>query len=1287
MAEFVHLHCHSEYSLLDGLSNIGRLCARARELGMDTLALTDHGVLYGAIEFYNAAKKHGIKPIIGVEAYVAPGRHNDRSQKGYFHTVLLAKNATGYKNLVKLTTRAHLDGFYYKPRIDRELLEQHKEGLIVTQACVSGEVNRRIIQKDLDQARRAAAFYRDLLGPDHYYLELQLHPEVPELDEINQAVIKIGRELGIPLVATNDAHFVDREDAETHRLLRCLGFNTSLQSYCAKNPVLDDTYYLKSPEEMVQLMRGYPAEAIENTLRIAGMCDLQLEFGRVQLPEFPIPEGHTPSTYLHELCEEGLRRRFPNSSPPQQYWERLNYELDVIDQTGFPLYMLIVWDYVKFARSRSIPCLPRGSAGGSLVLYCLGISDVDPVANKLVFERFLNPERKEMPDIDMDFADSRRQEVIDYVVEKYGRERTAQIITFGTLGAKAAIRDVGRVLEVPLSLVDQVAKLIPMLPVGTTINQALERVPDLKKLYDSDAQVRDLIDKARRLEGVTRNVGTHACGVVVSRDPLDEIVPLQRTAKDENAVMACFPMGTLGEIGLLKMDMLGLANLSIVDSALRYISESLGQPYTLADIPTDDRKTFEALSRGDTRGVFQLEGAGMTRYLVELKPNRVEDIYAMVALYRPGPLEQIPVYIHNKNHPEEIKYLHPLLKPILEDTYGVITYQEQVLMILMTMAGYTMGQADIVRKAIGKKKRDLMEKEGPRFIEGCQKNGMSAEAAQHLWDLIQPFAGYSFNRAHATLYGLLAYQTAYLKTNFPTEYMAALLTSAASNLDKVAGAVSECLQLGVAVLPPDINTSDIGFTIELLPGTSLPDGIIHPKGIRFGLSAIKNVGEGPIKAILAARAEGGPFQSLEDLCLRVERHAINKRVLEALIKCGALDTLPGSRHQKLAILDQALAAGGEAQRAREQGQASLFDLFGGDAQDIAAAPSIPMPSIPDGPEQHRERLMWEKEFLGMYISAHPVAQALQLAPRDAGRISLSQLGEQLIGKKVRLIGMLTSLRRITTKKNDTMLVTTVEDLDSSIEMVVFPKTYERYREHWVEDAILAITAKVDERNSSLQLVCEEVYPYMEAPVPDESAAEMPLLVNPDELPLSPEGMALGFEDGEPLPPEPGEEIWSAPSAASYAGAGAPAPPAASTPPQSRPEAKTGLSSTAASLQSSTSSPVSILPRPRRRVTLSTAPREHQGEGAATPAGPSYHLHIYLPRTGDFDQDVRTMQEVDRLLRAYEGDQRITIYLPNPIGQVVLEPARRINPTPDLLTGLTRLLGEDNCYLEQVSRAA
>ncbi|HYF61754.1 MAG TPA: DNA polymerase III subunit alpha, partial [Herpetosiphonaceae bacterium] len=875
MNDFIHLHVHSEYSLLDGYATTKGIAERAAELGMDSIALTDHGVMYGAMEFYAAAKKANVKPIIGVEAYMAPGSIKDPMTKGgknYYHLLLLAKNEVGYRNLVKLTTRSHLDGLanrgvFARPRIDRELLEKYSEGVVVTSSCIAGEVIQHLTMQQKDKAREIAAWHRDLLGPDNYYLELQLHGNTPELEEINDELVRIGKELKIPLVATNDTHFIRAEDVEAHKHVMAMGFNMTLQELCSKNYQMDETYHISSADDMWNRFKRYGTAPIENTRRIADMCNLKLDFGRVQLPEFEIPEGHDAASYLRFVCEEGLMRRF-GGAPTEEYVNRLMYELDVINQTGFPDYMLIVWDYVKFARSKGIPCLPRGSAGASLVLYCLGITDVDPVENKLLFERFLSPERLEMPDIDTDFADSRRGEILEYISTKYGRENVAQIITYGTLGAKAALRDMARVLEIPLSEVDRVAKLIPALPVGTTIAQALTRVPELKQLHDTDPKLKELMTWAQKVEGRMKSVGTHACGVVVSRNPLENLVPLQRTTKDENSVMAAFEGPTLAKIGLLKMDILGLTNLSIVAEALKYIKDTTGRSIELADIPLDDKKTFDSLGRGETTNVFQFESAGMTKYLRELKPTRVGDLYAMVALYRPGPLEQIPVYIHNKNNPKDIKYLHPILKPILEDTYGVIVYQEQIMQLLQAIAGYTLGNAYIVLKAIGKKNRELMAEEEPRFKNGCLKNGLTKEQADTLWELIQPFAGYSFNRPHSTLYGLLSYQTAWLKVNYPTEYMAAVLTAASGAIEDVAKSVAECGRLGVAVLPADVNCSCEGFTIENLPEGQLDD-YTNRKGIRFGMMAIRNVGSGPVLAIIKEREENGKFASLDDFCARV----------------------------------------------------------------------------------------------------------------------------------------------------------------------------------------------------------------------------------------------------------------------------------------------------------------------------------------------------------------------------------------------------------------------------------
>jgi DNA polymerase III subunit alpha len=1101
MKDFTHLHVHSEYSLLDGYASTKAIAARAVELGMDSIALTDHGVMYGAMEFYDAAKKAGIKPILGMEAYMAPGSRGDAMTKGgknYYHLLLLAKNEVGYRNLVRLTTRAHLDGMgrgvFARPRIDRELLEQHHEGLVVTSSCIAGEVIQNLTAQQKRQAHETAAYYRDLLGPDNYFLELQLHDNTPELEGINDELVRIGSELGIPMVVTNDTHFVRKEDLKTQHMVMSMGMNLTYKEFCGKNFAMDESYHIMTGEEMWEKFKRYGTAPLENTRRIADMCNLTLDFGRVQLPQFDLPEGHDAASYLRLVCEEGLMKRM-NGNPPAHYIARLDDELDVINATGFPDYMLIVWDYVKYARSRGIPCLPRGSAGASLVLYCLNITDVDPVANKLLFERFLSRERLEMPDIDTDFADSRRGEILDYIAGKYGRDNVAQIITYGTLGAKAALRDMGRVMDIPLGEVDRVAKLIPQLPVGTTISQALERVPELRQIYESQPHLQELIDNARKVEGRMRNVGTHACGVVVSRTPLEEMVPLQRTTKDEQAVMAAYEGPTLAKMGLLKMDILGLTNLSAVAEALKYIERTTGRSMWLDEIPTDDPKVFQSLGRGETKNVFQLESAGMTRYLMQLKPTRVDDLYAMVALYRPGPLEQIPFYIQNKNNPGQIKYLHPILKPILEDTYGVIVYQEQIMQLLQTIADFTLGQAYIVIKAISKKNRELMAENGAIFKEGCRKKGISAEIADQLWELILPFAGYSFNRPHATLYGLLSYQTSWLKVNYPVEYMAAVLTGAGGVLEDVAKAALETRRLGVAVLGPDVNRSLKGFEIEAL-GSQLPAGVKFDRGIRFGMAAIKNVGESPVEAIIREREANGPFQSLEDLCARVDRHAINKRVVESLIKAGALDTLPGARRQKLAILDQAVSAGAEAQKARDIGQSSLFDMFGESTGGSSAlnVSRIPMPLIQETPADKKEELLWEKELLGLNVSEDPVAKALEGIDMT-GVSSLSDITEESVNSTMTFVGVVNGVRRITTKKGDAMLVANLEDLTGTIEMVVFPKTLAKCGDCIRDDATVKVTAKVDNRRDATQLVVDAV----EAVEPMDPATRPPALASEMDL--------------------------------------------------------------------------------------------------------------------------------------------------------------------------------------------
>ncbi|MFA5761166.1 MAG: DNA polymerase III subunit alpha, partial [Dehalococcoidales bacterium] len=914
---FTHLHVHSEYSLLDAMCHIPNLVARAKELGMNALALTDHGVMHGAIQFYKEAKDAGIKPIIGCEAYIASGSRlsHTPADKQSYHLVLLAKNNKGYQNLIQLITKANLEGFYYRPRMDKEILEQHHEGLIALTACLAGEIPRLISQGRMEDAKEAASWYSQTFGKDNFYLELQRHP-IPELEPVNQGLVKISEELDIPLVATNDVHYILKEEAKYQDLLMCIGTNTTVLDEKRKK-MADDGFYLKSPDEMADMFKDIP-QAIENTAKIADMCDLELEFGRLHLPEIEIPEVMTPFQYLEDLCRRALPKFYPEPTPEIE--ERLKYELDVIQTTQFARYFLVVWDIVKFARENGILVNVRGSAASSIVLRCLEINDIDPIQHKLVFERFLNIERREMPDIDMDFEDKRREEVISYVSRKYGQDHVAQIITFGTLGAKAAIRDAGRALGMPYSDVDRVAKLIPF-AVGMTIDKALEENSEFKAIYNSEATVKNLVDYAKGVEGVARHASTHAAGVVISKDPLTNHIPLQRVSRETEAglVMTQYPMDDIAKIGLLKMDFLGLSNLTTLGRTQQIIKENRGIDIDRHDIPMDDKKTFELLASGETVGVFQLEGSGMRRYIKELKPTVFSDIAAMVALYRPGPMEQIPKFIRSKYGIEPITYPHPALKEFLEETYGVIVYQEQVIFIVRAFGGYSLGQADIFRKAMGKKKAEVMVKEKANFIGGAKKNGYTAEIAEEVYALIEPFAGYAFNKAHAVNYALIAYQTAYLKAHYSIEYLTALLIAADGQAEKISVAVDECRRMGIQVLQPDINHSEVDFAIE-----KLEDGT---QAIRFGLEAIKNVGENAVKPIIEERKTGGEYKTIEDMCRRVDICGINKRVMESLIKSGAMDCL-GERGTLLGNIGTIMSAAQREQQLKSSGQSTMFDLFG-----------------------------------------------------------------------------------------------------------------------------------------------------------------------------------------------------------------------------------------------------------------------------------------------------------------------------------------------------------------------
>ncbi len=1060
---FTHLHVHTEYSLLDGVSRIRPMLERAKALGMNSLAITDHGNMYGAIEFFQTAKHLDIKPILGCELYVAQDSRHGRtpSNKSPYHLTVLAKDIKGYKNLYQLATKAHLEGFYYRPRVDKELLEQHREGLVVLSGCLNSEVSRLIVEGQIEEAERAASWHQDVFGD--YYLEVQEHEGIPELKVVNQQLVSMNKKLSFPLVATNDFHYVNREDSPLQDIRICIHTNTNI--YDDKRlKMADDSYYLKSPEEMVALFKELP-EAVSNTQTIAEMCNVELEFGKLRLPEYKTPDGQGAYEYLTVLCWEGLKRRFQSATPELE--QRLSYELDVIKQTQFANYFLVVWDIATFARENRILFGVRGSAAASLVLYCLDVTDIDPLEFGLVFERFLNIERKEMPDIDMDFQDDRREEIINYLVRKYGSDKVAQIITFGTLGAKAAIRDVGRALAMPYADVDRVARLIPF-RLNMKLDAAMEESPDLKEIYEADDSLRKLVDTARKLEGLARHVSTHAAGVVISKDPLVELTPLQRPTKgDEHGTsMTQYPMDAIAKLGLLKMDILGLINLTILDRAVKLVAEARGINLELPNIPLDDQKTFALLSSGDTANVFQLEGAGMRRYIKELKPSSLRDVAAMIALYRPGPMEHVSTFIDAKHGRAPIKFPHEALKEILHETYGVIVYQDQVLIIARTFAGYTLGEADIVRKAMGKKIPEVMRQEKDKFIEGALKQGYTREMAQQMFDLIEPFAGYAFNKAHSMSYALISYWTAYFKANYSVEYMTAVLNSYLGNTDKVASAIGECRRLRIYVLPPSINESGVGFTME-----KMEDG---QDAIRFGLAAVKNVGEGAVGLILQVREEGGPFKSIEDLCARADMKGLNRRALESLIKVGALDCL-GNRGSLLAAVERILAMANREAKLKQSGQATMFDLFG---------ESVPTPlgtiELPDMDVLQKEKLVWEKELLGVYLSDNPISSVAYQANSEA-IVFKDQLDPEM--KRVQLVGQVMSTQKRYTREQKPFLIANLGLMDGQVEVAVWSKQLEETEALWVEGNFLLVVGRVRVRNDQISITCENVEEY-NLPAPD-----------------------------------------------------------------------------------------------------------------------------------------------------------------------------------------------------------
>lgn len=1039
MVNFVHLHNHTCYSLLDGACKIREMVSQAKELGMDTLAITDHGVMYGVIEFYKEAHKAGIKPIIGCEVYVAPRTFRDKVaglDDSPYHLVLLAENQEGYQNLLKLVSLSWLEGFYYKPRVDKSLLKKHSRGLIALSACLAGEIPALILQGKEEEARQAALAYQDIFGPDHFYLELQDHG-LPEQRQVNAALIALSKSCRLPLVATNDVHYLRRQDAAIQDIMLCIQTGKTLQD---QNRLRFETeeFYLKSPEEMNLLFGDYP-EALANTVEIAGRCQVEFTFGHNYLPYYQVPDGYTVDSYLEELCRRGLQARYGAVTPLHR--ERLDYELSIIRKMGYSSYFLIVWDFIHYARKQGIFVGPgRGSAAGSLVAYTLKITDIDPLRYDLLFERFLNPERVSMPDIDIDFCYERRGEVIEYVVNKYGAERVAQIITFGTLAARAAIRDTGRAMGVPLALVDKVAKLVPA-ELGMTIARALEVAPELVQFAKQDAQVGKLLEAAKELEGMPRHAGTHAAGVVISQKPLDEHLPLQRTS--EGFVSTQFDKDTVEEIGLLKMDLLGLRTLTVINKAVELIQAGRQTEVDLDRIPLDDVMSYQLLSDGDTIGVFQLESSGLRTILRELKPQSFEDIIALVALYRPGPLGSgmVEDFIKRRHGEVEVSYLHPALEPILRPTYGVIIYQEQVMRIASELAGFSLGEADLLRRAMGKKKPEIIAGLRKQFVEGAIRQRVDAEKAGKIFDLMEYFAGYGFNKSHSAAYALLAYQTAYLKAHYPVEFMAALLTSVMETKDRVPFYIEECKQRRIAILPPDVNESVENFMVS---GNS----------IRFGLAAIKQVGYQAIQAIMKER-ENGSFRSLQDFCERVDLGQVNRRVIENLIKAGAFSSLQASRAKLLEVLPTCLEQGLAWQRQLNSSQLSLFDFTD---QKATFNPPIPLPEVREFTS--KEILQMEKEVLGIYLSGHPLA-AYKTVMRERASHTVEELSQAGDGETIVLAGLITALKRSVTKRGELMAYFNLEDLTGQVEALLFPKNLLKYNSMLQEDLPVIVKGRLN----------------------------------------------------------------------------------------------------------------------------------------------------------------------------------------------------------------------------------
>jgi len=1284
---FAHLHVHTEFSILDGFSNIKKLVRRAKELDMPALAITDHGTMYGVVDFYDAAQDAGIKPIIGVEAYLAPRGMTDRDprqDKRATHLLLLAENQQGYKNLLKIATAAQLEGFYYNPRIDHDYLAEHSEGLIATSGCMSAEIPRAIKQGRMDFARQQMDWYYEVFGPDRFFLELQQH-DIDELDDINQTLLEMGSRYEAQYVATNDVHYVNPADAKLQDVLLAIQTGKLLNDP-DRMRMTDDSYYLRTPQEMKSLF-GHVPGAIQNTLHIAERCNVDLSFDEYHLPKFSVPEGYTPKSYLRELCQRGIQKRYQGRADNPEVQERLEYELKIIHDMGFDAYFLIVWDLCQYAQKRDIWYNARGSAAGSIVAYALEITPIDPLKQKLIFERFLNPGRVNMPDIDLDFPDDRRAELMQYCADKYGHDKVAQIITFGTMKARAAIRDVGRVMDIPLQEVDRVAKTIPNLP-PMSIEEALENSTEFKNLYEDAPYLHDLIDTAKGVEGTVRNAGTHAAGVVVTDKPVVEYTPLHRPTGNvgDSPIdsVTQYEMSVIDRLGLLKVDFLGLSTLTIMTRASELIEKRHGVKLTLDNIPTDDPETYELIGRGETIGIFQVESSGMRRYLKSMKPKKLEHVIAMVALYRPGPMDFIPDYINRMHGDEEISYRHPDLEPIYEETYGIPVYQEQIMHSAVELAGYQPSEADSLRKAVAKKKKKDLIKHRKKFIEGAVDNGIKRSTAKQIFTDWEKFARYGFNKAHAADYGLISVQTAYLKTHYPVEYMTALLTVYQNNTDKVTLYASESRQMGIEILPPNVNHSEWGFTIEDGPGGD--------SCIRFGLGAVKNVGEGPVQAIQEGRG-AEPFADINNFLKRVDLRRVGKRALECLIQVGALDDF-GERPALLDAMDRIIAISSSIFQAKDAGQMSMFGGESGLEEKI---------KLPDTPAKitRRAQLDWEKELIGLYVSDHPLSTVMDTLEQHVSYFA-QDLSEANHNERVTVAGIVTKIRHHQTKNGKPMAFATIEDIQGTIDLVIFPSAWKKYAELIQFDEIISATGKVDTQRGEPKVLVNRVNTNLQHFEPRKKEGDqVPVETRTEESPPrqekkeaqpaqkqrtndEPHSESQVSASPPPPPRDPFPEDWeengekkkhATPSEVDGNGESPSAPPANSSPEEKK---KTSLDHNPEFVENDHSHTPEEEPFPEEKEHASPRLTVEIEEDT------DYLLTIVIKRDGNKMRDKLRLRQIYGTLISYPGNDRFAFQIMENGRTHLLEfPNATTRLTKELVQELREMIGEENVHIEKL----